>query len=144
MKSEKGITLVSMTVYVIAMVIAIVVISSLTGYYYKNVDTSTDSQNINTQYIKFNRFFSEEVNTSGNIIIESNLDDENNRYIIFANKNQYTFIKENKSIYFNNVKIASNIEDCIFTLGMNNGKNTVTVNIKGKNFDKTTVYTLRN
>lgn len=124
------------------MIIVIAVITSLTGYFYNEVNIDTEVQDANKQYTKFNSFFSEQVNKSGNIIIETNTESEN-PYIIFADKNQYTFIKENKSIYLNNIKIATNIEKCVFNNSIKNGKNVITVNIQSGNFNKTTEYTIK-
>lgn len=124
------------------MIIVIAVITSLTGYFYSEVNIDTEVQDANKQYTKFNSFFSEQVNKPGNIIIEANTESEN-PYIIFADKNQYTFIKENKSIYFNNIKIATNIENCVFNNSIKNGKNVITVNIQSGNFNKTTEYTIK-
>lgn len=124
------------------MIIVIAVITSLTGYFYSEVNIDTEAQDVNKQYTKFNSFFSEQVNKSGNIIIEANTESEN-PYIIFADKNQYTFIKENKSIYLNNIKIATNIEKCVFNNSIKNGKNVITVNIQSGNFNKTTEYTIK-
>ncbi len=143
MKSEKGVTLISVIIYVIAMIIVIAIITTLTGYFYNNINISTESQNINKQYTKFNSFFLEEVNKSGNIIIESDTESEN-PYIIFSDKNQYTFIKQNKAIYFNNIKIATNIEECTFETKIKNGKSIIIVKIKANDFTKTTEYTLSN
>ena len=124
------------------MIIVIAIITSLTGYFYSEVNIDTEAQDVNKQYTKFNSFFSEQVNKSGNIIIEANTESEN-PYIIFADKNQYTFIKENKSIYLNNIKIATNIEKCVFNNSIKNGKNVITVNIQSGNFNKTTEYTIK-
>lgn len=124
------------------MIIVIAVITSLTGYFYSEVNINTEVQETNKQYTKFNSFFSEQVNKPGNIIIEANTESEN-PYIIFADKNQYTFIKENKSIYLNNIKIATNIEKCVFNNSIKNGKNVITVNIQSGNFNKTTEYTIK-
>lgn len=142
MKTEKGVTLISVLVYVIAMVIVIAVISALTGYFYSNVDINTESQDISKQYTKFNSFFTEDINKSGNIIIDSDTESEN-PYIVFANKNQYTFIKNNKAIYFNRIKIATNIEKCTFETQIKNGKNVIIVTMEAKDFQKTTEYTIR-
>ena len=141
MKTEKGITLISILIYVIAMVIIIAVIATLTGYFYTNIDINTESQDIQKQYTKFNSFFTEDINKSGNVIIDSNTESEN-PYIIFSNKNQYTFIKQNKAIYFNQVKIATNIEKCTFDTQIKNGRNIIIVTIEAKDFQKTTEYTI--
>ena len=142
MKTEKGITLISILIYVIAMVIVIAVIASLTGYFYTNIDINTESQDISKQYTKFNSFFTDDINKSGNIIIDSDIESEN-PYIVFANKNQYTFIKNNKPISFNRIKIATNIDKCTFETQIKNGKNVIIVNIEAKDFQKTTEYTIR-
>lgn len=139
---QDGVTLVSVTIYIIAMVIVIAVVTSLTGYFYSNININTEIQDINKQYTKFNSFFSEQINKPGNIIIEANTKSEN-PYIIFADKNQYTFIKENKAIYFNNIKIATNVQKCVFNNSIKNGKNVITVNIQSGNFNKTTEYTIK-
>lgn len=143
MKSEKGVTLISILIYVIAMIIIVAIMTSLTGYFYNNIDIDTESQDANKQYTKFNSFFTEEINKSGNIVIESNTESEN-PYIIFSDKNQYTFIKQNKAIYFNNIKIATNIEECTFETKIKNGKSIIIVKIKANDFTKTTEYTLSN
>lgn len=135
-------TLISVTIYIIVMIIIIAVITSLTGYFYSNININTELQDINEQYTKFNSFFSEQINKPGNIIIEANTESEN-PYIIFADKNQYTFIKENKAIYFNNIKIAKNVQKCVFNNSIKNGKNVITVNIQSGNFNKTTEYTIK-
>ena len=62
MSNQKGITLVSVIVYVIAMLIIISVITVLTSYFYKNVDINSTSENLSQQYTRFNTFFTEEVN----------------------------------------------------------------------------------
>lgn len=143
MKSEKGVTLISILIYVIAMIIIVAIMTSLTGYFYNNIDIDTESQDANKQYTKFNSFFTEEINKSGNIVIESNTESEN-PYIVFSDKNQYTFIKQNKAIYFNNIKIATNIEECTFETKIKNGKSIIIVKIKANDFTKTTEYTLSN
>ena len=64
------------------------------------------------------------------------------RFILFTSGNQYTYVKSNKAIYINKIKIAENITDCIFEVTKGQ-KTIVKVTITGeKNFQKTTEYTL--
>ena len=167
MQKEKGITLISITIYVIVMLILVAVITVLTSYFYKNIDITSTSQELNQQYTKFNTYFVEEVNKKGNKILEigeidtgikntittqkenssENIaeDTENSRqcYIIFFSGNQYKYIPKNKAIYMNQIKIAQNITGCIFSTKEEiNGKTTITVTIQGKNFERMTTYTL--
>ncbi len=147
MKAEKGITLISVTIYIIVMLIIVSVISVITSYFYKNVDINSANENLNKQYTKFNSYFVQEVNKKGNKLLEIGETENSSgngiqRYIIFLNGNQYTYISENKGIYMNKIKIAENITDCTFTSRENNGKTTITVTIEGEGFKKETSYTL--
>lgn len=147
MKAEKGITLISVTIYIIVMLIIVSVISVITSYFYKNVDINSANENLNKQYTKFNSYFVQEVNKKGNKLLEIGETENSSgngiqRYIIFLNGNQYTYISENKGIYMNQIKIAENITDCTFTSRENNGKTTITVTIEGEGFKKETSYTL--
>lgn len=147
MKSEKGVTVISTTVYIIAMLLAVTIIAILTSFFYKNIDISSNSTDINKQYTKFNSYFTEEVNKAGNTIVEMQKKDEGTEneisFIVFSSGNQYTFIKQNKGIYIGNTKIATNIENCNFEKKENNGRTTVTVTIVAEDFNRTTTYTLK-
>ena len=146
MQGEKGITLISITIYVIVMLIVVSVITVLTSYFYTNVDINSVSEDLNQQYTKFNSYFTEEVNKKGNKLLkigQIESDTGNQNYIIFSSGNQYTYVPQNQGIYRNQVKIAQNITGCTFSSKKEaNGKTTVTVTITGKNFEKTTTCTL--
>lgn len=148
MHSERGITLISVTIYVIVMLIIISVITVLTSYFYRNVDINSVSENLNQQYTRFNTYFTEEINKKGNKILatgetESTTGDEPQRYIIFSSGNQYTYVPANDSIYVNNIKIAENIQDCNFEKITENDKTKIKVTMSGENdFQRTTTYTL--
>ena len=148
MQNEKGITLTSVTIYVIAMLIIIAIISVLTSYFYRNVDINSVSEDLNQQYTKFNSYFIEEVNKKGNKLLESGEIENKSgngiqKYIVFSSGNQYTYIPENEGIYMNQVKIAENVTGCDFISHIEaNGKTTITVTIEGNNFKKETTYTL--
>ena len=156
MQTEKGITLISITIYIIVMLIMVSIITVLTSYFYKNVDIRSINEDLNQQYTKFNSYFIKEVNKKGNKIVDIHslsksksekelLENTSNQqnYIVFSSGNQYTYIPENEGIYMNKVKIVQNITGCTFTANKEaNGKTTVTVIIQGNNFEKETTYTL--
>lgn len=149
-KSEKGVTLTSLIIYVIAMVITITIITVVTGYFKKNVDTTPESYTFFSEFTKFESYFSEEVNRENNKILEVvNGEGTNQSFVAFSSGNQYTYIPANNAIYQNNVKIASGVQSCKFTQGVKNGKSSIKVNItiKGNNESnsqaRTTEYVLR-
>lgn len=153
MKKETGITLISVIIYVISMLIVISIIATITGFFYKNVNTDTVNQDIMSQYSKFNSIFSVEVNRYGNQIIEvgteegiSNKQGEDEfisgTYIVFSSGNQYTFL--NNSLYKNNMKIAENVQGT-FSYQYINSEYKIKVMISSENENKSKVlnYTIK-
>lgn len=138
MKGQKGITLTSLTVYIIVMTIVISVVAFISTYFYKNVDSLSNDINPLTEYTKFNSFFSDEVNHNNIKILECK---EN--YVVFDNGIQYMYVLENKAIYRNQVKIAQDIEMCDFKYTIKNAKDVITVTMKLGNDTKTIDYTLK-
>lgn len=147
MKSEKGITVTSLIIYVIALTIVVASISILSTYFYRNTTSVTNRINPLTEYTKFSNFFSEEVNHSNIKILECKQEDEKGEgnYIVFDNGVQYTYVPENKGIYKDKVKICSYVESCEFIRKIESGKDVIKVTIKMQDLDpKTMNYTLKN
>lgn len=140
MQNEKGVTLISVTIYIIVMLIIVAVISVLTSYFYTNIDINAVSEDLNQEYTRFNSYFTEEVNKKGNTIVDIG-ETDTQRYVLFSSGNQYTYIPE-QGIYVNQIKIVKNMTDCTFEKGETNGKTTITVTIIGENFNRKTTYTL--
>ena len=67
MKSNKGITLTSLIIYIIGMTIAVALISTLMSFFTKNIKVE-NINNDTTQYTKFSSIFSDEINNKNNII----------------------------------------------------------------------------
>lgn len=140
MKSQKGITLISLTIYIITMTIAVAMVALISNYFYTNTRSLASSINPLTEYTKFSSFFTDEVNHSNIKILECA-----DHYVVFDNGIQYTFIKENKGIYRQEVKIAQEIEDCKFERKIKNGKDVIQVTIQiKKDKPKMVEYTLKN
>lgn len=139
MKAQKGITLVSLTIYIIVLVVVVAIISVISNYFYTNIKATEYSINPLTEYTKFNSFFSQEANHDNIKVLECV-----NNYIVFDNGVQYTFVPENRGIYRNKVKICDDVETCIFSYIIKNGKNVVTVNVKiGTGKERNVDYTLK-
>ena len=142
MKNNRGITLTSLIIYIIGMTLVIATITTLTTYFYKNVNIEEISDDSATQYTKFTSIFTEEINKESNRVVDSKiLKDEGGNteesYIIFSSGNQYTFKKVNKSIYKNNIKICENIETCDFSYTFVDSIYKIKVNLKTKSIDMT-------
>lgn len=162
MKSERGVTLTSLIIYVIAMLITVTIISVITSYFYQNIQTSTEKYSSLGEYTRFSSYFSEEVNKDDNKVLEvgniyekdengNNKQDEDGNniieqhYVAFSSGNQYTYIPSNKAIYQNNVKITSGVEKCTFEEIIKNGKTAISVKITiGEDVERTVEYILKN
>ena len=143
MKSEKGITLISLTIYVIAMAIVVGVIAIISTFFYSNMEDTDNIVSPMTEYTKFNSFFSDEINHEGIEVVSCGTTDNGQNYIVFSNEVQYTYISENKAIYRNKVKIAKEIDDCEFATGTNNGKRVVNVKFNAGGKLRENTYTLK-
>ena len=131
MKSEKGITLTSLIVYVIGMVMVISIVSVLTTYFYKNIKNVGADIDPIAEYTKFNSYFTNEINKN------------NIKILAFDDGVQYTFVKSNEGIYQNEAKICRGITDCTFELAMENGNEIINVKITVGEKEFTNKYTLR-
>ena len=137
MKNNKGITLTSLIIYVIGMTIMVGTIATLTSFFYKNINIGSIN-NDTTQYTKFSSIFSEEINRKDNSVVKcKELGNDETSYIIFSSGNQYTFNKNSKSIYKNNIKICEDIEKCGFSYTFVDSKYKITVSFKSESIDMT-------
>ena len=136
MKSNKGVTLTSLIIYVIGMTIMVSIIATLTSFFYKNIDIGDINSNT-TQYTKFTSILSEEVNKKNNSVIDCQSLTNGVSYIVFSSGNQYTFNQESKSVYRNNVKICDNIDTCDFSYTYIDSKYKIKVSFQTANIDMT-------
>ena len=146
MKSEKGITLISLTIYVITMAIVVGVIAIISTFFYSNMEDTDNIVSPMTEYTKFNSFFSDEINHEGIEVVScgtTGTTDNRQNYIVFSNEVQYTYIEANRAIYRNKVKIAKEIDNCEFDIDTNNGKRVVKVQFEAGGKTRENTYTLK-
>lgn len=140
MKKNKGITLVSLLIYVIVMTIVIVVMSSIINKFYKSTDTITaDTEDI-IEFNKFNTYFLKEIKKNNNKV-----DNIQNNYILFTSGNSFSLV--NKKIYYNNIEICNGVNEFKMALGKDgDGQDNTIINISVtlNNFKKTINYKIEN
>ena len=142
MKNEKGITLVSLIIYVVVMTIVILIMNSIITTFYSNTEGIDSRIKELNEFNKFNNYFLKEVKLSGNSvdrIYESN----GQSYILFASGNSISFI--DNVIYYNNIEICDNINNLVIKQGKDGDgleKNIINVTVEFNNFSKTMNYKL--
>ena len=136
MKREKGITLLSLIVYIIVMLIVIGVMSSITSNFYKNTDAIKGNVEEVVKFNKFNNYFLKEVKRKNNAV-----DTVSSNYILFTSGNSFSL--SNNVIYYNNIALCEEVQNMEVLLGVNGDgmdKTIVNVNISFKNFNKSINY----
>jgi len=106
MKSEKGVTLTSLVVYIVVFIIILTMMSTISSFFFENVGQIKDSPKYISEFNKFSMFFVADIkrNTQLTSITQTTLE--------FADGTKYKY--ENRSIYRNEEKIAKNIESFTF------------------------------
>lgn len=106
MKSQKGITLISLIIYIVVLLIVIGTLSIISKHFYSNTSYITDMGKYVSEFNKFNMYFVEDVKNNSDLYsIEENK-------IVFEDGTIYTYY--NGEIYRNKVELCSNINTCIF------------------------------
>lgn len=137
MKSERGVTLTSIMIYVLALTVVVLTIGRITLYFYRNVNKLDSNAIAEEEYTKFNSYFTYEINVENNEVKACETEEDGTSYIIFSlTGNQYTY--KNGNIYMNKTKINNNIQSCEFKYN----ENIITVNMKINEKDYNASYTV--
>ncbi len=134
MKSEKGVTLTSVMIYVVAFTVIVLLIGRVTTYFYSNVQNVSSNTTANSEYTKFNSYFTAEINIANNHVEVCK-----DNYIIFSKtQTQYTY--QNGKMYMDKAKICKDIDECTFSYNATTKVISVHIKIQGK--DYSTDYTI--
>ena len=110
MKSEKGVTLTALVIYICVAMVVISIMAVISSNFYTNMDTIKSQDLYAVEFNKFNIFFINDVKNNSEATVE-----ENNTKITFEDGIVYEF--RGTDIYRDEVKIASNIQEAKFSLG---------------------------
>ena len=143
MKSENGITLTSLVVYVVVATIVIGIMSVVSSSFLSNMNLISDQDQYAVEFNKFNMFFVNDVKNNKTAQVQTN-------QIVFEDGTTYQYSEANMTIYRNNVEIAKQVQELNFTSENYQVENTtktlinVQMSVGGaENFNKTVQYVLR-
>lgn len=147
MSNQKGVTLISLIIYIIVLTIIISILALVSQMFFTNIKYITEKGKYVSEFNKFNMYFIRDVKKNKDVL-ECKSDK-----IILEDGTIYTYNINENSIYRNKVKICNNISNCTFSLADTNPSETggitkkiITVEmlIKGtKNLKTTNEYVLR-
>lgn len=143
MKSDKGITLASLALYIVVMIIVLGIMSSIITTFYANTEGMNAKVQELVEFNKFNMNFLKEVKLYNNSVDSI---DENGTYIVFTSGNSFSF--SNNKIYYNNLKITSDVKKVSFEK-VKKGDSTIDdtkikVTVEFESFSKTIEYKIEN
>lgn len=118
-KNEKGITLVSLVIYIVIFVVIIGIMTTISTFFFGNIRTTMNVPRYASEFNKFVMFFGVDIknNNTANVTSTS---------IEFENGTKYEF--KNNRIYRNDLIIAEDVLECTFTSDTYN-VNSITKNI---------------
>lgn len=107
MKSERGVTLTALVAYMGVFMIIIGIVTTISGYFYKNMGQIKETPQYISEFNKFSMFFVLDVkrNSVANVSSPSNIE--------FEDGTTYEYI--NNKIYRNQKQIAKNVKNFEFT-----------------------------
>lgn len=149
MKNQKGITLVSLIIYVIVMVIVLAVMSSMIANFYSNTEGINANVEEIVEFNKFNIYFLKEVKLYNNTVDTINSESDSS-YILFTSGNSFMF--NSNKIYYNNIEICDKVKSINFEYGKKNDeygneiedRSIIKVSLSFENFSKTINYKVEN
>lgn len=108
MKSEKGVTLTSLVIYIIVATISISSIALLSSFFFSNMNLIKDQEQYAPEFNKFSMFFIEDVKKNKRAVVTETK-------VTFEDGTIYEYKPEEQSVYRNDTKITEKIEKFSFT-----------------------------
>ncbi len=138
-KSQKGITMVSLVIYIVCFLIVAGTIGAITIFFYNNTSLLDSEVYSSAEYNKLNMYLVKESEQEGNSFV--NFDNSGNMYTLtFSNGNVYTFDKDNNLLYFNKVCLCEDVQGFNVLTDYTTGKEVVKVKIDFSDKSYTTSY----
>ncbi len=114
MKRNKGITLITLMMYIIITLIVLGILGSLNANFKTNLKNINSNTAQNVEFDKLNVQLLKETKTENNFIETATATKAS---VIFSNGNKYIYSDAEEAVFLNdNIKIAENIKSCTFTV----------------------------
>ena len=143
MKSQKGITMASLGVYIVVSIIVVATLATIMANYKNSIKTMDNDAEYSSEYNKFNLYFLEEVKKPENSSMEraKSIGTKENEYnsIKFKTGNEFMYKIKEEILYLNKstgekIKLIKNVKKCTFEFSEidpeANGKNVIRVDIQ--------------
>ena len=153
MKSNKGITLLGLIMYVVAFLIIVGIVGTITSFFYSNTQNMNDTATSLGEFNKFNLEMIREAKSEKNKVYSistKNTADapytvvengQSGTRIVFTSGTSFTFI--DGSIYKDRIKLCNNVKECEFRVENKEEKQVVSARIQFNNLSRTVEYVMQ-
>ena len=145
MKNERGITIISLIIYVILMTFVVAGVTAVTTSFQNNINEVDKDAKSAVSFAKFNMYFLNDIKSKNVSIVSSSRD---RIELSLENKDgdieNVKYSVQNNCLYRNKVKICDGVKSATIIASENSGTTdeTVIVRLRINDYDKTTTYTL--
>ena len=134
MKSQKGITMLSLVIYVASFLAVTGVIAIVTTFFYNNLKIINTDMGSSAYYNKLNLYLVEETKKPGNEIYKYDNSDisAGSKYITFNDSanNKNTFVHQGSILYYNKIALCNNVSDFKVKVDETTGKKIINVYVE--------------
>ncbi len=109
MKSERGITLTSLIIYVVITTIAVTAIAAFSSFFVSNMNKVKEQEKYAPEFNKFSMFFIGDVKNNKTAEVTTN-------QVTFEDGTVYQYRQSEKAVYRNSTKITEKVDSFSFSL----------------------------
>ena len=136
--SNKGITMMSLIIYITSFLVIVGVVAGITAFFYGNASLMTQELYSASDYNKLNLYLVKESEQVGNKVNKPVTTGE----LAFSNGDKFKYDSSNHLLYYNSVCICEDIQGFETTTDYTTGKEVVNVKIDFTNRSYTCKYTM--
>ena len=140
MNSQKGITMISLIIYISSFLIVTGVVAGITAFFYGNTTLMTQELYSSADYNKLNLYLVKESEQKGNRVEQDSTN--NNNCVKFSNGDKFTFDSMNKLLYYNSICICEDVQNFDVKTEYDSGKEVMKVIVGFTNKSYTCKYTM--
>lgn len=143
--SNKGITMMSLIIYITSFLVVVGVVAGITSFFYGNASLMTQELYSSSDYNKLNLYFVKESEQKDNRvsgITNFSGDVSNTQYITFSNGDKFTFDSTNHLLYYNSICLCEDVQGFTTNKEYTLGKEVVNVKVNFTNRSYSCKYTM--
>lgn len=147
MRSNKGITMMGLVIYVTSFLVVTGIVAGITSFFYGNSSLMTEELYSAADYNKLNLYIVRESEQNGNRVIDISPKpgedpESNTTYLTFSNGDKFTYDSNSQLLYYNSICLCEDIQGFKVSTDYATGKEVLNVLVKFTNASYSCKYTM--